>query len=396
VLEARAMATEQQGIDGGFDEMESITFRTRQLSELLERHRGERHAIVLQDYPDPDAMSSGLAHRMICDKREIDVDLLYEGRVSHQENLALLQLLEVPLVRVSDETDLREYQHSVFVDNQGTTSNLTSRLAKLGIKPLIIVDHHEPQGLIKAEFEDIRKIGATATIYTEYLRSGLLTLSRSNPHHVRLATALMHGLRSESDGLIQAGVEDMEAATYLAPFIDSSLLKEILHTKRSKRVMEMIRDALANRVVVESYSISGIGYLRDEDRDGIPQAADFLMTEENVHTAIVYGIVLREGGEAVNGSMRTTKLTLDVDTFLKETLGGSTPGHYYGGGRRGAGGFEIPVGFLAGQFDEVTMASKWRIFEETIKGRLLEKVGARKPKATTNAPITGTTEDRKH
>jgi len=381
------MATEYQNLDNEGEKTLGQS-RARLLAEILERHRGEKHAIVLQDYPDPDAMSSGLAHRMICARLEIEVDLLYEGRVSHQENLALLQLLEVPLIRVTDETDLRVYQHSVFVDNQGTTSNLTARLAKVGVKPLLIVDHHEPQGLIKAEFEDIRKIGATATIYTQYVQNGLLPLSRTNPHHVRLATALMHGLRSETDGLIQAGVEDMQAVTYLTPYVDTSLLKEILHTKRSKRVMEMIRDALANRVVVESYSISGIGYLRDEDRDGIPQAADFLMTEENVHTAIVYGIVLKEGSESVHGSMRTTKLTLDVDTFLKDTLGGSTPGHYYGGGRRGAGGFEIPVGFLTGQFDEATMASKWRIFEETIKGRLLEKVGIRKPKPSTT-PTTG-------
>lgn len=373
---------------------DSLSGRSRQLAELLERHRGERHAIVLQDYPDPDAMSSGLAHRMICDRREIEVDILYEGRVSHQENLALLQLLEVPLVRVTDDTDLRVYQHSVFVDNQGTTSTLTGRLAKVGVKPLIIVDHHEPQGIIKAEFEDIRKIGATATIYTEYLRNGLLTLSRSNPHHLRLATALMHGLRSETDGLIQANAEDLHAATYLAPLVDTALLKEILHSKRSKRVMELIRDALANRVVVESYSISGIGYLREEDRDGIPQAADFLMTEENVHTAIVYGIVLKEGAESVHGSIRTTKLTLDVDTFVKDTLGGGAPGHYYGGGRRGAGGFEIPVGFLSGQFDEATMASKWHIFEETIKSRILEKVGIRKPKVTATT-LTTTTDELK-
>lgn len=389
------MATERQNFEESGSEFKTGSSRARQLAELLERHRGERHAIVLQDYPDPDAMSSGLAHRMICAKWDIEVDLLYEGRVSHQENLALLQLLEVPLVRATDEMDLREYQHSVFVDNQGTTSGLTSRFAKMGVKPLIIVDHHEPQGVIKAEFEDIRKIGATATIYTEYIRNGLLTLNRTNPHHVRLATALMHGLRSETDGLIQANLEDMQAATYLHPFMDPSLLKEILHTKRSKRVMEMIRDALANRVVVESYSISGIGYLREEDRDGIPQAADFLMTEENVHTAIVYGIVMKEGAESVHGSMRTTKLTLDVDTFLKDTLGGSTPGHYYGGGRRGAGGFEIPVGFLSGQFDETTMASKWRIFEETIKGRIMEKVGIRKAKPSTTTSTTTSTESRR-
>ncbi len=360
--------------------------RAQDLATLLERHRGERHAIVLQDYPDPDAMSSGLAHRMICARLEIEADLLYEGRVSHQENLALQQLMEVPLVRIADDAELKGYKYSIFIDNQGTTSALTPRLARLGIKPLIIVDHHEPQGVISAEYEDIRKIGATATIYTEYLRDGLLTLDRSNPHHVRLATALMHGLRSETGGLIHARVEDMEAAAFLTPFVDAALLKEILHTKRSKRVMEMIRTGLTNRVVMESYSIAGIGYLRDEDRDGIPQAADFLLTEENVHTAIVYGIVLRDGAESVIGSMRTTKLTLDVDAFLKETLGGNAPGHYYGGGRRGAGGFEIPVGFLAGKFDEGTMTNKWHIYEEVIKRRLMEKVGIRTPKPTSEDP----------
>jgi nanoRNase/pAp phosphatase (c-di-AMP/oligoRNAs hydrolase) len=146
-------------------------------------------------------------------------------------------------------------------------------------------------------------------------------------------------------------------------------------------------------VVVESYNISGIGYLREEDRDGIPRAADFLMTEENVPTALVYGIVLKDGAESAHGSMRTTKFTLDVDTFLKDTLGGSAPGHYYGGGRHGAGGFEIPVGFLTGQFDEATMASKWRIFEETIKGRLLEKVGIRKANPRHPQPILPTPED---
>ncbi|MBL8151068.1 MAG: bifunctional oligoribonuclease/PAP phosphatase NrnA, partial [Blastocatellia bacterium] len=73
-----------------------------------------------------------------------------------------------------------------------------------GVKPLIIVDHHERQGLIEASFTDLRKVGATATIYTEYMREGLLTLDKSNPQHVRLATALMHGLRSETLGLVRA------------------------------------------------------------------------------------------------------------------------------------------------------------------------------------------------
>jgi len=78
----------------------------------------------------------------------------------------------------------------------------------------------------------------------------------------------------------------------LSRFTDAELLGHILRQARSKQVMEVIRRALGDRVTVESFTIAGIGYVRAEDRDTIPQAADFLLTEENIHTAIVYGIVV--------------------------------------------------------------------------------------------------------
>ena len=62
-----------------------------------------------------------------------------------------------------NDTDLTRYQGSVFVDNQGTTSGLTDRLAKAGVPVFAIVDHHELQNIITAEFTDIRASNATAT-----------------------------------------------------------------------------------------------------------------------------------------------------------------------------------------------------------------------------------------
>jgi hypothetical protein len=54
------MATEKKNAGDSESTTASVSVRSRQLSELLARHKGERHAIALQDYPDPDAMSSGL------------------------------------------------------------------------------------------------------------------------------------------------------------------------------------------------------------------------------------------------------------------------------------------------------------------------------------------------
>jgi nanoRNase/pAp phosphatase (c-di-AMP/oligoRNAs hydrolase) len=349
--------------------------KSAEMAALLEKHRGEKHAIVLQDYPDPDALSSAWAHKMIAARFGIDCDIIYEGRISHQENLALVQLTDIEILRYSDGDDLKSYQATVFIDNQGTTAKLTDLFDAASVPPLIIVDHHERQDRITAEFTDIRKIGATATIYTEYIREGLLELNKSDMQHVRLATALMHGIRSETSGLVRAREEEMSAATFLARLVDHSMLEDILSVKRSKQVMDVIREALENREIRESYSISGVGYLRSEDRDSIPQAADFLLTEENVHTAIVYGIIAKGDREMVVGSMRTSKVTLNPDEFLKEALGATETGRYYGGGRRGAGGFEIPIGFLAAVKDDDMKRMKWRLYDELIKRKLLEKIG---------------------
>src|SRR5712692_7784936 len=353
--------------------------KAAELTEYLEAHSGERHAIVMQDYPDSDSISAAWAHKMISARFGIECDLIYECRISHQENLALVQLSELELVRYSDGYNLEQYQGTVFVDNQGTTSALTDRFAAVGVKPLVIVDHHEKQDRIQAEFTDIRQIGATATVYTEYIREGLLELDKSDANHVKLATALMHGIRSETSGLMRARTEELEAAAYLSRFADSSLLEDILSAKRSKQVMDVIRLALENREIRDSYSISGVGFLRSEDRDSIPQAADFLLTEENVHTAIVYGIILKGDREMVVDAMRTSKVTLNPDEFLKEALGATETGRYYGGGRRGAGGFEIAIGFLAGIKDDELVRMKWRLYDELIKKKLLAKIGVAPP-----------------
>ena len=39
---------------------------------FLERHRGEAHVAALQDYPDPDAISSALAYRALAARMDID------------------------------------------------------------------------------------------------------------------------------------------------------------------------------------------------------------------------------------------------------------------------------------------------------------------------------------
>jgi nanoRNase/pAp phosphatase (c-di-AMP/oligoRNAs hydrolase) len=136
-------------------------------------------------------------------------------------------------------------------------------------------------------------------------------------------------------------------------------------------------------VTAESFSIAGIGQLRAEDRDVIPQAADFLVSEENIHTAIVFGIVTSdEREEEIIGSLRTTKIALDPDEFIKDVFGKDAAGRYYGGGKASAGGFKIPIGFLSGGEGKAHDEKKWQVFDEQIKQKLFAKIGVKEPETS--------------
>jgi nanoRNase/pAp phosphatase (c-di-AMP/oligoRNAs hydrolase) len=186
--------------------------------QTLERHRGERQLIVLQDFPDPDALSSAWTYKLIAQNFDIQCDMVYGGTLSHQENIALVKLTSLPVQRWALPTlktrDLAAYQGCALIDNQGTTSQLMPSIQEAGIPTTVVIDHHSMQGDIKAEFIDIRPYTrATATILTQYLQTGLLKLDSNSNEHVKCATALMHGLRSDTNALRQAQEVDFTMAS---------------------------------------------------------------------------------------------------------------------------------------------------------------------------------------
>ena len=379
-VQAQAKAKQDEREDQAVGRLADV--KAEALRQSFIRHRGDRQVILLQDFPDPDALSCAWAYKLIAQQFEIVCDIYYAGTLSHQENIALVKLTGLPAQRctmqLAKEKDFSVYQGCVFVDGQGTTTQLLAQVQQAGLPIIAVIDHHAAQGELKAEFLDLRpQARATATIFSQYLQAGLLKLDSSNSEHIKCATALMHGIRSDTNRLMQAQEDDFTAAGYLSRFYDSQLLNSVLQASRSKRGMNVIERSLRNRVLQNNFSIAGVGYLRYDDRDAIPQAADFLVTEENVHTAVVYGIVHDEDEEleVVIGSLRTNKITLDPDEFIKEVFGQDTSGRYFGGGRSMAGGFEVPMGFLSGFNENAEYTRmKWEVFDAQIKQKLFRLV----------------------
>lgn len=341
------------------------------LATVLERHRGERLLVLLVGYPDPDNIGSGLALQYLAERFDIETTLLSFHEVSHQENRALVKRLAVDLHLYDDRFDLDAFDAYAIVDTPKLETPIHSELA--GKAFVAFVDHHKRPAEIDAEFIDVREdAGSTCGIFADYLRQVQPQgLDAGDPGQSRLATALMHGIRSDTRLLLRASQLDFEACAYLWAAVDHALLKRISAQSLSPAVMDMVQAALERKKVYDNFLFSDVGFVRREHRDGIPQAAEFLLSREGIDTVLVFGVV---DGRTIDGSLRTRSDQISPDSFLKKTFGiDEERGQHYGGGNlRDKGGFQIPLGFLSQHKDREQL---YRMAWEVIHGKFLEAIG---------------------
>jgi hypothetical protein len=144
-------------------------------------------------------------------------------------NIALVELLQLRLLRIEEKDDLKRYQGSVFIDTQGTTSGLTERLRKACVPTLVIVDHHEPQGMISAQFTDIRNRCERDcdNLYRIYRKR--IAAIGSRRRRPRASGDSLDAWDQERNWRARAGrSEDFIAAAYLAEFVDQETLAAVL------------------------------------------------------------------------------------------------------------------------------------------------------------------------
>lgn len=341
--------------------------RLRAYVETLEAARGSSQLIIIKGHPDPDAIASAICQRRFGDLFEINSTIVYFDEISHPENRALVKSLDADLRQYREDMDLTAFDFMSLVDTQ--SPHLPVRLAAPP-EILTFIDHHKAVGGFQTRFSDIREdAGATSSIFAEYLEHSVHGLQLGNENDAHIATALMHGIRTDTDNLLLARPIDYRACAYLRQFVDTDLLRLISKQSITARTMEIIQRGLNNKVIRNTFLLAGVGFVREEDRDGIAQTADFLLRHDGVKTALVFGIV---NGDVVDGSLRTNSPTVDPDAWLKALFGADSSGRHYGGGRRNKGGFRIPLGLFARCRDREAL---WAIGKKTVEDLVFEKIG---------------------
>ena len=341
--------------------------KTDALIDVLQQASGKRLLICIKGYPDPDNIATSLALSAIARQYNISSTIVHFEQISHHENRALVKKLDLEIEEYSDKFDYTCYDYYAINDSQ--SCELTISLPE-SCKLLVFVDHHRALGTIKGEFIDIREdVGSTSAIYGEYLQDKRIKFSGENSEESKIATALMHGIRSDTDGFVNATSADFNASKFLTKYVDRDLLFLISRQSIPAKTMDLTQIALQRKDVRGTFMFSGVGYVREEYRDGIGQCADYLLNREGIDTVVVFGVV---GGEFIDGSLRTKSHTLDPDKWIKEVFGHDRHGAFYGGGRKDKGGFQIPLGVFGKCSDRELL---WILIKKTIDELFYAKIG---------------------
>jgi nanoRNase/pAp phosphatase (c-di-AMP/oligoRNAs hydrolase) len=265
-------------IDDEFDHLANL-LRVVKLRALLDSR--ERVGILLQPDPDPDGIACGYALRAILGRKRTTAPLISFGEVQRPENKALVDALGIE-VRVISPEELEEMDGLVLVDVQPNVFGDNPPARVLSVDA--VIDHHPERTGYDAVLRDIRPdYGATASIFTEYLRASGIELGP------RLATALLYGIKSDTQYLgRETNQRDMLAFAYLHASHSPALLRRIERPALPIDGLRALGRALSKAEVRDGIHILVLGRVRE---DVIPQVADMALQAEGAEWAVAVGIV---------------------------------------------------------------------------------------------------------
>ncbi len=356
--------------------------RARAFGDALSQAKGKHVLIALRGHPDPDGIACAIAQAHIAQRLGVaQTTISYCHELSHRENRALVKLLGLELRKIKSVREVGNVDYLALVDAHEVDPDLSDAGET---EVLTIVDHHRAAAPPKARFVDMRlDVGATATIFAEYLQE-LSSLDPDIEEDRRIATALMHGLSTDTDDFMLARAADFRAAGNIIEVCDRDLLQDLSRRLIAPTAMDVIARALQAMVVRRNFAMAGVGFVSEAERDTISQAADFLVRREDIDTCVVYGII---SDKYIEGSLRTHSPSVDPAAWLEQAFGTDEKGRPFGGGRRDKGGFRIPIGFLGRVTDRQQL---WQLVEHAVRTALLRQSGEEPTPGIVMPPVAPT------
>ncbi len=298
------------------------------VEKLAQTLRGRNRLwVFVQTPPDPDALASAAALAVVAETlASVKSAFVFGGVLGRVENHAVVRHLRMNLVRARD-VEIGENDAVALVDSQPHAGN---NPLPDDVEPDIVIDHHPIRDETRrCPFTDVRSpYGATSTILTEYLQT--LGVQPS----ARLATALLYGIRSDTEDLgREASKADIDSTLFLYPLADKRLLARIERERVPLEYFHTLAEALHKAVVYGPVVVSQLRRL--DNPDAAAEMADLLMRLENVRSAFCFGVY----EDAIVLSLRH----LAEEEHAGELMQRIVKGVGRGGGHGVAAGGQVPL-----------------------------------------------------
>ena len=321
--------------------------------------------IVTHTTPDPDAIGAAMGIEKLISFLVPDVKttILYNGEVSHSQNKTLINMLGVNLTNMSEVEDLSEFA-SAYIAVDATPERCFGGQKQ---KCMLCVDHHRGETKL-ATIKDVRQVGSASSIVWEYLDVAGATFSDTDERDVHVATALVVGIKTDTNDFVSDACGDIDFAAHkaLLDYVDKSALAKIINYPIPSYFFDLRSqlDKEDNVRIKNGVFVGGVGVIPASKRDTLPMMAEERARSEGVETAFVFSIV----NDHIDVSVRSVSPSVEVNGLCQKLFG-----KQYAGGKQGAGAAMIPLHFLTptGSEEEVQNniwnAVRQKMFEQIFK-----------------------------
>jgi len=309
--------------------------------------------IVIKGSPDPDALASSFALKVLCDFMNIDSMISATTRLSLPQNKALVSQLKIPIHFSKKVPEADRFDAYIVPDHQSPeVTGLTGR-----IPCAAHIDHHEklPEDITCGYRIVEEQVGSTSTIMALLFKEICPDIEPSLMKDI--ATALIYGIQTDTDKYRHAEHLDYKAINFLSKFSDDKIINKITGLPMSEKTALLLAAAVQNQIIYKDWLITGVGFIEENTRDSIAIIADFLLARQQLKMVIVYAVI--EGGAKnryrLDASLRTSDEEMPLNDIIQSIS--ST-----GGARRFKGAYQVDLDYFSHTPDREKL---WHLVAET-------------------------------
>ena len=288
--------------------------------ELAALCDGKHVYIQTHNFPDPDAIASAFGLQRLLELHDIQSTICYDGRLDKLSASEMLEAFQIEMFPYEAlRPDLSEQDYIICVDAQKHAGNITGFVGE----EVACIDHHPTFVPMEYCYQDIRPVGACATLIAQYFQQ----LGR-NPDRA-VATALLYGLKMDTLQFTR-GVTELDIAmfAFLFPHCDQEKLSDLERNNMEFSDLKAYGAAIEN---IEIYDKTGFSCIPFSCPDAlIAILSDFILSLIEVEVAIVFSF----RADGVKLSVRSEDPDIHAGNLLHEALKdvGSGGGHASMGG----------------------------------------------------------------